>query len=191
MRITPILEMEKARESIEDFTKIFLHKEGKFYRLFEVSAFLVKNYVCTEDFQKQRGDKSILQSPRYQTNNDEYVIAGFPVESFSKYIPNYVDAQKGENDDVIVTIDAALFGEDISVETLQTAFEDWKMACPLKGRNKSRSEVASGASQQAALGRSGIFSIVSEILAYPVEASTPAQNIEFISKMKGKLVQLL
>ena len=191
MKISPILDNEKARESVEDFAKVFLYKEGKFYRAFDVSAFLIKNYVCPESLQKERGDKQLLQSPRYQTNNGEYIVVGFPVESFSKYVPAYVEVQTLEYDNLVVTIDPALFGEDITVETLQAAYEDWKSACPLKDRGKSRSEVSGGASQQSALGRSGLFAIVSEILGYPVESSTPAQNIEFISRIKGKLVQLL
>ncbi len=191
MKITPILDNEKLRESVADFTKIFLYKEGKFYRAFNQSAFLIKNYVCTEALQKERGDKSILQSPKYQTSNSEYVVVGFPVDSFSKYVPTYVDVERGEYDHLVITIDASLFGEITSFEDMQATYENWWNACPLKDRGKSRSEVTSGASQQAALGRSGIFSIVSEILSYPVEASTPAQNIEFISNMKRKLVQLL
>lgn len=191
MKISPILDNEKARETIEDFAKIYLYKEGKFYRAFDVSAFLIKNYVCPESLQKERGDKQVLQSPRYQTNNGEYIVVGFPVESFSKYIPAYVEVQTLEYDNLVVTIDPALFGEDMDLDGIQTAYEAWRESCPIKDRGKSRAEVSGGASQQSMLGRSGLFSIVSEILGYPVESSTPAQNIEFISRIKGKLVQLL
>ncbi len=191
MKITSILENEKRRETIDDFTKVYLYKEGKFYRAFDQSVFLIKNYICTEEFQTKRGDELLLQTPKFKTKNNEYVIAGFPLESFSKYIPVYQDVQNMEYDNLIVTIDPALFGEDVTVEELQEAFDEWKAACPVKERAKSRSEVTSGPSQKSALGHSGLFSIVSEILAYPVEASTPAQNIEFISRMKSKLVELL
>ncbi len=191
MKITPILENEKLRETTEDFAKVYLYKEGKFYRAFNESAFLIKRYICTEEMQKERGDKSILQTPRYQTKSGEYVIAGFPIESFSKYIVAYKDVQSMDNDNLVVTIDETLFGEDATPESLHADYEEWVAACPVKDRSKNRAEVAGGNGQQAALARSGLFSIVSEILAYGVDTSTPIQNIEFISRIKSKLVQLL
>jgi len=36
-----------------------------------------------------------------------------------------------------------------------------------------------------------VFGIVAEVLSYPVEQKTPAENIEFISQMKQRIVSLL
>ena len=56
MLIVPALEYEKQRQQPADWNKVILHREGKFYRTYEWSLWLIKKFVCTEEFQKQRGD---------------------------------------------------------------------------------------------------------------------------------------
>ena len=87
MRLTPALEFEKLRKDPESWNKIFLHKDGKFFRAYEWSAWLIKAVACTEEYQQQRGDAKILQAMLYTTKNSEYIITGFPLDSISKYIP--------------------------------------------------------------------------------------------------------
>ena len=90
MLIVPALEYEKQRQNPSDWNKVILHREGKFYRSYEWSLWLIKTYVCTEDFQKQRGDSKMLSAKRYiGKKTGEYAMSGFPVESMSKYIPEY------------------------------------------------------------------------------------------------------
>ena len=60
MRLTPALEFEKLRKDPESWNKIFLHKDGKFFRAYEWSAWLIKTVVCTEEMQKERGDQKML-----------------------------------------------------------------------------------------------------------------------------------
>ena len=107
MLIVPALEYEKQRQQPADWNKVILHREGKFYRTYEWSLWLIKKFVCTEEFQKQRGDDKMLSAKRYVgKKTGEYAMSGFPVESLSKYIPEYqavrrlrqnVDDLKGSN----------------------------------------------------------------------------------------------
>ena len=71
MKLTPALEFEKLREDAESWNKIFLHKDGKFFRAYEWSAWLIKTLVCSEAFQKERGDVKILAANRYVTKKGE------------------------------------------------------------------------------------------------------------------------
>ena len=44
MKITPALEYEKIRQDAESWNKVILHREGKFYRAYEWSAwYTLKN----------------------------------------------------------------------------------------------------------------------------------------------------
>ena len=52
MLIVPALEYEKQRQDHTSWNKVILHREGKFYRVYEWSLWLVKTIVCTEEFQK-------------------------------------------------------------------------------------------------------------------------------------------
>ena len=191
MRITPALAYEKLRQDAESQNKIILHKDGKFYHVYEWSAWLLKTLVCTEELQRERGDAKMLQVNRFVTKNGEYVLAGFPLESVSKYIPEYDDLQEMEGGDLSITITLSDDMQQLSTEQLLTMFEEWKQNQPVKEGRKSTREIHAGSSQAPTLARSGVFAIISEVLSYPVEQKTPAENIEFISKMKQRIVALL
>ena len=191
MRITPALAYEKLRQDAEFQNKIILHKDGKFYHVYEWSAWLLKTLVCTEELQQERGDAKMLQVNRFVTKSGEYVLAGFPLESVSKYIPEYDDLQEMEGGDLSITITLSDDMQQLSTEQLQTMFEEWKQNQPVKEGRKSTHEIHAGSSQAPTLARSGVFAIISEVLSYPVEQKTPAENIEFISKMKQSIVALL
>ena len=191
MRITPALAYEKLRQDAESQNKIILHKDGKFYHVYEWSAWLLKTLVCTEELQRERGDAKMLQVNRFVTKSGEYVLAGFPLESVSKYIPEYDVLQEMEGGDLSITITLSDDMQQLSTEQLQTMFEEWKQNQPVKEGRKSTREIHAGSSQAPTLARSGVFAIISEVLSYPVEQKTPAENIEFISKMKQSIVALL
>ena len=191
MRITPALAYEKLRQDAESQNKIILHKDGKFYHVYEWSAWLLKTLVCTEELQRERGDAKMLQVNRFVTKSGEYVLVGFPLESVSKYIPEYDDLQEMEGGDLSITITLSDDMQQLSTEQLLTMFEEWKQNQPVKEGRKSTHEIHAGSSQAPTLARSGVFAIISEVLSYPVEQKTPAENIEFISKMKQSIVALL
>lgn len=191
MKLPAALEFEKIREDAVSWDKVILHRDGKFYHAYNWSAWLIKQFVCTEEFQKERGDNSLLQVNRYPSKHGEYVMLGFPIDSISKYIPTYEDARKMEDSDdmeITVSID---FG-DANYEMLSQNFEEWFPTCPLKEKKtKSNAAMTHSDGKAPALARSGIFAILVKVLSYPVEAKTPAENIEFISQMRQDVAALL
>ena len=54
MLIVPALEYERLRQDESQWNKIILHREGKFYRSYEWSLWLIKTLVCTEELQRER-----------------------------------------------------------------------------------------------------------------------------------------
>lgn len=191
MKITPALAYEKLRNDADSQNKIILHKDGKFYHVYEYSAWLLKTIVCTEEMQKERGDAKPLQVNRFVTKNGEYVLAGFPLESVTKYIPEYDSMQEMEGGDLCIGITLSDDMKSMTTEQLQAAFDEWKKSQPEKEGRKSNREIHNGSDQAPTLARSGVFGILQEILSYPVEQKTPTDNIEFISHMKQRIVALL
>jgi len=191
MRLTAALEFEKLREEESTWRRIVLHRDGKFYHAYNWSAWLVKNYVCTEQLQKQRGDDKMLAVNRYTSKNGEYAMLGFPVDSIGKYIPTYEDARKmEEGDDLEISVAIDFDGE--SYESLQTAYEEWFGSCPVKDKkSKSVHAVSNSDGQTPAMARSGMFNILSQLLAYPVEEKTPTENLAFIGSLKKQVAALL
>ena len=190
MRITPALEWEQNRQSVDDYTQLMLHRDGKFYHVYNQSAWLLKMFMCTEEYQKRRGDDKMLSVSRYKTKNNEYVMLGFPIESLSKFLVNYSTANQDGKGDNLVMIDNP-FGPDATIEQIQADYEAWMMSIPLKESNAQKRRDITGNSEVAALSHSGLFHTMMQVLSYPVENRTPAQNVEFISELKRQLIQLL
>lgn len=187
MLIVPALEYEKQRHQPQDWNKVILHREGKFYRAYEWSLWLIKQYVCTEEFQKQRGDDKVLSAKRYVgKKTGEYAMSGFPVESLSKYIPEHQAIRPMEGgDDLEVTINMPLQGDE-TYEQMFAQFSEWKRKLELY-----ESDDKKGGKGKDAKPRGGAFAIVSRLLAYPVEKKTSAENVEFISGLKELAAELL
>jgi hypothetical protein len=191
MKLSAALEYEKLREDAASWNKVILHRDGKFYHAYDWSAWLIKQYVCNEEFQQQRGDEKLLQVSRYPSKHGEYAMLGFPLDSISKYIPAYENARKMEDSDdmeITVSID---FG-DADHDTLSRMYEEWFATCQLKEKKgKGNAAMTHSDGKAPALARSGIFSILVKVLSYPVEAKTPAENIEFISQLRQDVAALL
>lgn len=191
MKLTPALEFEKLREDAESWNKIFLHKDGKFFRAYEWSAWLIKTLVCSEAFQKERGDVKILAANRYVTKKGEYVSVGFPLESLSKYMPNYEDVDFETIEDYATFTVEMPNEEDVTYEALQAAFMEWKQSLPEKDTRGGQKASHSTARVDSEGSRFGMFQILSQVMSYPLESKTPSDNAEFIASLKRQLASLL
>lgn len=184
MNLKEALENESQRTA-EIAGRVFLHVDGNFFHAYNWSAWLIKNFICTEDYQKSRGDENMLNVKHYKKKND-YCLVGFPLDSASKYIPNYQLIQ--HSDERCLYVDINL---DEDFDTLLSLYGEWKDSIPVSETKKSVREITRGNGNASMLGRSGLFGIVSKILSYPVENSTPAENIAFISSIKQDIAGLL
>lgn len=191
MKLTPALAYEKLRQDADSLNKIILNKDGKWYHVYDYSAWLLKTVACTEEMQKERGDAKPLIVSHCNTKTGDYIVAGFPLESVSKFIPEYEDSKEMENGDLCITITLPNELSALNPEQIATLYDEWKQAQPIKEGRKSMRQIVSGDTKPAALARSGVFGIIAEVLSYPVEQKTPAENIEFISQMKQRIVSLL
>ena len=187
MLIVPALEYEKKRQDKSAWNKIILHREGKFYRVYEWSLWLIKTIVCTEDFQKQRGDDKMLSAKRYVgKKTGEYAMSGSPVESLSKYIPEYQNLRPMEDgDDLEVEINLPLKGDE-TYDALFLAFTEWKQKLDIYEPDDKK-----GGKGKDVKPRGGLFAIVQKLLAYPVEKKSSSENVEFISELKELAAELL
>jgi hypothetical protein len=52
MQIIAAIEYDRLRKEPENWNKVILHREGKFYRAYEWSAWLIKTVVCTDAFHR-------------------------------------------------------------------------------------------------------------------------------------------
>ena len=192
MKLADALTLERNREEQESWNKIYLHKDGGFFHIYEWSAWLLKTLVCTEEFQKARGDEKMLSAKLYKTKKAEYIIIGFPLDSLSKYVPCYEEASDFGENTLLVTIDISLL-TDASYKDMLSQYNEWRMNCEVKTSKSNNNNANSNnkLNNAMALSGSGLFAIVSQVLSYPIEKSTPSDNINFISGIKQQLASLL
>lgn len=190
MKLTAALEYEKGRMEQEGWNKVYLNKDGKFWHAYDWSAWLMKHIVCTEQMQQERGDEKMLSAVRYQTKGSgEYVIVGFPIDSLGKYVPEYVSMTPVEEGggDVMVEVEVP---QELQTADLRALYEEWREQCPLKEPKQKAGKPVPTAVQMAQ-GRNGMFSILSQVLSYPVERKTPTENTEFVIQLKQQVAALL
>ena len=115
-------------------------------------------------------------------------MSGFPVESLSKFIPEYQAIRPMEGgDDLEIEIALPLKGDE-TYESLYDSFQQWKDGLDLYVQDDGKKgKGQKGAGTQ----RGGLFSIASQLLAYPVEKKSSAENVEFISMLKQQAAELL
>lgn len=191
MKPSEAIELDRKREGSDTWNKIYLHRDGNFYHAYEWSAWLIKTIVCTEEFQKERKDSTILASTRFIGKSDigEYVIVGFPLQSLSKYIPTYKDVSPKEDGDITIEVEISDI-ENKSYDDLNKKYQAWKDACPLKEPKQKEAKPKSSISivqKQSA----GLFSIASQVLSYPLESSSAQDNINFIASLRQQIARLL
>ena len=191
MKLTTALQFEKQRQDADSTHQVILNKDGKWYHIYDYSAWLLKTVVCTEEMQQARGDAKMLTVTHCQSKTGDYVIAGFPLESTAKYIPNYISCREMEGGDMCIDIQLPDELANLTPDEMMAKYEEWKQSVPVKENRKNMRQITSGDTNPAALARSGVFGIISEVLSYPVEQKTPAENIEFISQLKQSIVGLL
>lgn len=193
MKLSASLEYEKLREDRASWNIIYLNHDGKFFHAYDWSAWLIKMFVCTEALQKERGDSSMIQANRYQTKNSEYVIIGFPLESIGKYIPEYISMQPVEdgNGDLIIEIALPESINTMTYEEIKQQYEQWRSECPIKEQKQKTAGKGAPSNAQMATAKGGLFTILTQVLSWPVESKTPLENAEFIGELKRQLIALL
>lgn len=185
------LKREQSRVTAEDWQYVYLHREGNFFRAFNQSAWLMATYVYAEDYRLKLGDKQGLQVMHMQTKaSGDYAMAGFPIRSLEKYVGCSV---MEEHDDIVrVTVDPLLLPK-LSPEEYQKQYEAYVSAIPVKEQKPAKASTPTVAACGQSTGSHGVgmFDIIKQIMAFPIEESNPLEAMNFVAKLKTQVGRLL
>lgn len=178
-KVSEILDIEKNRDN--DLNVIHLFRCGIFYRAYNWSAWLMNSFLC------DKNPLSVL-CRKYKSTDEEFVFVGFPIKSFDKFIPNYVEVIYIGDNQIDVKVELAFDTNDSLHQHMCDMFDDWKSNFKLPVvKPKHNKQLINNTSETSI----NITSIMAQILSYPLEAKTPIENIEFISKLKTQLTALI
>lgn len=184
MTIVESLQLERSKNPNE----IILFKEGSWWRAYEESAFICRN------FSKQLKEDEKLKPThrRYKDIEDSCIFVGFPIKSISKYLPGTENYTHYNDDMSILIVDISEFLDpNINV---RNEYERWKNSIPLKTKEKSQKENNSNNQSKNNDNNDRYMKIVmfaQEIISYPIESKTMIENIMFISNLKQKFINVI
>lgn len=165
MKLTTALQFEKQRQDADSTHQVILNKDGKWYHIYDYSAWLLKTVVCTEEMQQARGDAKMLTVTHCQSKTGDYVIAGFPLESTAKYIPNYISCREMEGGDMCIDIQLPDELANLTPDEMMAKYEEWKQSVPVKENRKNMRHP-----EQAAASIGSILAVLGHYSSYNIRA---------------------
>lgn len=154
MSIKEIVEAEKSNTS-----KIYLYREGLFFRAYEVSAFALCSFV--HPFKVIKRQLKVL-------NGEEVVYVGFPASSEEKYLSGRNIIESDDAHKVIGLV------EPIDLN----AFAEWKQGVELK------ESAPASCSLPEVMGHSEGNGVLEKLRVFNLANSTPMQCMMFIAQLQ-------
>ena len=181
MSVEEIYETEKRNDN--NLFDIHFHLEGSFWRAYEWSAYLSRN------FPSDLKDDERLNPMKKTTKNCEegYVQVGLQLPSFDKYFPNVTDNEEiFEMNNKYITIHAESFfkGEDLS--DYETILNEWKSTIKLSSKEKKKyKEIKIESNIKPTLD-----SLIKEIIRYPIESKNLIESLQFLSYIRDMAIKI-
>ena len=203
-KLADILPIERDRQEPEKWNVIHLFKTGTFYSAYEWSAWLTAVISFNDEVRMQTRERqplSVTRNTIASADGETFCKIGFPIRSVDKFIPNRTDFTPIDDSHLTITIELPqpTDGSEVTSERLSEAFEKWKESQPIK-KPKDKDETTDApkpaatkntTTQHATIMTSGQSGLISQIMAYPLDQSTPMENIEFISSLKQQIASIL
>lgn len=175
-----LIEKEKRNDK-EDLFKIHFYLEGDWWRAYEWSAYLCHFYpnnLSEKDF--------LVPIHRHLKGSKNGIICvGLKSSSFNKYFPNI-----SINDETLMISDSHMIfnvqtwaNESININNYSDFLCKWKEEIPYKEspKNKTLKQFNSNIS---------FYSLLYEILGYPIESNSLIENTIFLTKLKEKIFNI-
>lgn len=184
MKLTEKLAKDRNRSSEENLNKVYLFKEGNFFRAFDYSAWLLTDVVYNELYRQQIGAKEPLKVNHIVTKSGEdYLVAGFPIRSLSKYIGECSAVEESEE---VFVVDIPSNKMPIcTTESFEVLYHEYANSIPAKEQKEKIQPIEQDG--QIRKERLGIFDILREIMLFQVEENSPTESMRFLIHIKKEL----
>lgn len=161
-----ILRIEKER-AVEDSERIYLFKEGSFWRAYEWSAWLFSHFV--KDFQiTHRRSKNIDQT---------FAMLGFPETTLTKLADEGLGIEQVSDKLLCIHIAAELVEEQLAGNAIADVLSEWKNEILIKESNVTKKSMKNNNEVRTERNVNSLSDIAKKILSYPLESSSPIDSI--------------
>lgn len=166
-----------------------LYSEGKFYRAFNYSAWLLAHYIYNEEYRKSINASAPINVSRSRSKEGaEYIVCGFPIHSLPKYSGGLEYQVIDANHTVIKLPEGAL---GMNEQEFRDAYNDYAATIEFKPK-KSEEQKQFGTAQQDGQPRSlGMIDIFRKIISYRLIEHTPTEAVGFLLEVQQDLMRLM
>ena len=184
---------EDSREQRGEWNTVHLFKMGGFLEAYDWSAWLISQVTFNDAVRMQTKDRMPIKVRRRKRTDIEgtYCTVGFPATSLDKYIPERTDFKMEGEAHCIATVTLP----QSTIDEMRKHYTDWVNAQPIEGpkEKKKKTHTADAAAEPAQPTQQlpAKAGILSQIMAYPLSASTPADNAAFIASLKQQIADIL
>ena len=201
-KLKEVFAIEDSREQRSEWNTVHLFKMGQFLEAYDWSAWLISQVTFNDDVRMQTKDRMPIKVRRRKRTDIEgtYCTVGFTGTSIDKYIPERTDFKMEGEAHCIVTVTLP----QATTDEMRKQYTDWVNAQPVEGpkEKKQKPHAADAASETAQTVQTpqatqttqqlpAKAGILSQIMAYPLSASTPADNSAFIASLKQQIAEIL
>lgn len=192
-KLKEVFAIEDSREQRSERNTVHLFKMGGFLEAYDWSAWLISQVTFNDDVRMQTKDRTPIKVRRRKRTDIEgtYCTVGFPATSLDKYIPERTDFAMDGDAHCIVTVTLP----QATIDDLRKQYTDWVNAQPVEEpREKKQKTHAADAAAEPAQPAQQLpvkAGILSQIMAYPLSDSTPANNAAFIASLKQQIADIL
>jgi hypothetical protein len=187
-----IFEVEKQREGSDQWNVIHLFREGNTYKAYEWSAWLCREFAVTDEQMAQAEIHRLKPVHKeVKSSSGTIIFVGFPATSLSKFIPdgNQMSFNPVSDTRIDVAIELPPTLGEMSSESLQRQFSEWKKQFPTKGDGKQPAGKDSPADDLLPLAGTRnqpmrMSDILAQIVALPVEDITPNEALKVLRILK-------
>ena len=183
MSVKDIFESEKRKE--ENLYDIHFYMEGSFWRAYEWSAYLSRN------FPSKLNDDERLKPLKKVTKDCEngYIQVGLQLSSFDKYFPNVVDNESVfEMLNKHIVIHAKSFFTNSNFSDYDNILSAWKKSIKLSDKEKKKHREI--ATEQYNNVDNSVDNLIKEIISYPIENKNLVESLQFLSYIRDKAIKI-
>ena len=181
--------IDAQRETAEQRHVIHLFREGKFFRAFNYSAWLLSEYVYNEAYRNSINAQNPISVTRNTSQNDgEYIVCGFPVHSIEKYRGGL---EYNVIDETRATITMPEFSIEMEGDDYQKSYEEFAAGI-IKKPKKTDEQRQFGKSDLDGNVRSlGMIDIIRKANNYEIAEHTPIEVMLFFEEIQKDIHRLL
>ena len=183
MSVKEIFESEKRNNN--DIYDIHFYMEGSFWRAYEWSAYLSRNFPS----KLMEGERLKPLKKFTKDYENGYVQVGLQLSSFDKYFPNVVD-----NDEVFemlnkhIVIHAKSFFIDSNFSDYEKILIEWKNN--IKASDKEKKKRKEITIEHYSNNNISADSLINETISYPIESKNLVESLQFLSYIKDKAIKI-